>query len=160
MVKSILDRIEIQVKVDYEIADTLLNMDYGKFTDKEVEGVIPHNGGRYGYKYFLPANPETGKEDYKTVLDYYRGEWCYVYVVPVAHIKTQFNGYSISNELTSGGITTDTNGEQKAVWDNIKGYAKEGLSELTELLLSMGFSQEDIDNCISKIQWDKLEVTG
>lgn len=155
-----IDSIRLKVEVDYDLGNTMIE-DYGTFGNEYKEGAIEHHGDRRSYKYFYPANPEYGKEDYKRVMDYEKGYWNYLYMRADATIIIYKwdNKYGTIQTITSGGIGGfETGDNHKADMEVIIDTLKNEVDDLKDNLMELGIPEVDIDAAISKLDYDKITI--
>ncbi|RTL06167.1 hypothetical protein EKK58_06005 [Candidatus Dependentiae bacterium] len=129
--------------VDYD-ADL---SDYGKFSNSEGEYSIKHNGGNNSYRYFNAENVynmEEARENYERVMSYERGEWYSMYIKAEATLYTSCHENSwLINKIHSGGVYGyESDGDE----DYLKDEENSQLNELKDVLLTLGFTDDEIKN--------------
>lgn len=140
-----IEKIVIRKRVD-DSPDTSY---YGEYTSQWKEGAIDRKElgdmGRGEYRYFIPAmtghetgNPESPMQDYKRMEALSQGDWCFLGIDAIAHIRIG----DLSQEITSGGLWGI---ESDSGDDYLQEVAKEQLEELREQLSALGFSEDAID---------------
>lgn len=118
--------------------DECPDLDYlGVFSDIFQDGAINHCNNSRQYKYFIPANPEYGKQDYKRMLKYISGEICDYGISAEAEVEV----CGVVQRIRSGGlwgIASDCDEEE------MMEVEKEQMAELDEILEKLGAKNENI----------------
>ena len=92
-------------KVKYFL-DVDADLDHlGKFSDTWQEGAIEHSEGSRYYRYFIPANPEYGQQEYKRMMEYERGYWSMIGVVAEIYLKDK--NYPVARSYGLWGVEDD-----------------------------------------------------
>ena len=80
----------------------------GEFSDTPKDGAINHkerSGERHVYQYFNPANPGYAEQEYKEMMDYENGNYCFIGVQAEAVVSYPTGNNSRRLEwFTSGGL--------------------------------------------------------
>lgn len=109
---------------------------FGEYSNTWKEGAIETKRNGYGYyKYFHPMSSitEYAKEEFEFVEAYNRGE----HIAYCAYAEATIEVMGISQYIRSGGLY--------GIWDEVdQSTYQEEYNELTDILLDMGISEEEI----------------
>lgn len=134
-------RIE-SVKVRHMVDDNPDTSYLGEYSSHDADDAIDREErgdmNRGEYRYFIPANPEYGEQDYDRMESLNRGEWCYLGIRAEAEVIV--NG--TVQRITSGGLWGIESDSDKEYFAEV---ATEQLAELRGILAEMGFSERQLN---------------
>ena len=118
----------------------------GKYVSTPEAGAIDRKArgdiGRGEYRYFVPANPEYGEDDYQRSESLNRGDWCFMGVYAVATVSRPVpHGFRLESLQSGGlwGIESDSGDEY------FMEVARDELEDLRAHLDAFGVDTSDFD---------------
>lgn len=111
----------------------------GEYTDRETDTTIKReNVDRREFKYFEPANPEYGQQDYERMESLNNGNWSFIGIIAEATIKVDDHLQTVH----SGGLWGI---ESDSGDDYIKSVEHGELADLKNQLETMGVDVSGFD---------------
>ena len=78
----------------------------GEFSNTWEKGAIEHSNDSRMSRYFIPANPEYGQQDYEHMMDYERDHWWMIGIVAEIYFKDK--AYPIARSGGLWGVQSDS----------------------------------------------------